>query len=126
MYREWIITGLILLAGLINFLPVIGVVSADRLTALYGVDASDPVLQILLRHRAVLFGLLGGFMIASAFHKQLRPIALGGGLVAMLSFMVLFYTTGEKPESLVSIIYADCIGVAAVMGALILDKVRPG
>jgi len=67
MIKARVITGLIVFAGVINFLPVMGVFSGARIESLYGVELSDPTLEVLLRHRAVLFGLLGGFMIVAAF-----------------------------------------------------------
>ena len=48
-------------------LLVVGVLGAERLNQLYGIDASEPNLAVLMRHRAVLFGLLGGFFVLAAF-----------------------------------------------------------
>ena len=45
-------TILICLAGVINFLPVIGALSGKRMRALYGVTVEDSNSEILLRHRA--------------------------------------------------------------------------
>ena len=59
-------TALILLVAVINLLPVSGVVSSGRLRALYGVPVDEPNLLILLRHRAVLFAIVGGLLVASA------------------------------------------------------------
>ena len=70
-----LIAGLVIFAGLINFLPVMGLISASRLQALYSIELSDPNLVVLMRHRALLFGLLGGFMIWSAFNPSLLPAA---------------------------------------------------
>ncbi|HEU4430681.1 MAG TPA: hypothetical protein VFT98_18110 [Myxococcota bacterium] len=51
---------LLLLVGLLNLAPVAGVLGGERLQALYGVGASDSQLVILLRHRALLFGMSAG------------------------------------------------------------------
>lgn len=120
MNKARIITGLIVLAGIINFLPVIGAVSVAQIEGLYGVDASDPTLGILLRHRAVLFGLIGGFMIVAAFCRRLHLTAIIGGLISMLSFLWLYFLTGDQPQALLSIIYADIAGIAFLGGALII------
>ena len=118
MDKARFIAGLIALAGVINFLPVVGVLSAARLEALYGVDVRDPTLEILLRHRAVLFGVIGGFMIAAAFKQRFHLPAIIGGLIAMLSFLWLYYLAGEAPRALLSIVYADIVGVSALGLAL--------
>ena len=118
--RDRVITALIVLAGGINFLPVIGVLSAARIESLYGVDASDPALEILLRHRAVLFGLVGGFMIVAAFKKALHSAAIAGGFIAMLSFLTLYYFGDEQPQALASIAYADIVGVISLSAAVAL------
>lgn len=81
-----IITGLIVIAGLINFAPLIGAISRSKLTALYGLDFSDPALELLMRHRAVLFGIVGGFMIFAAFHTPWQKSAIVIGLISMVSF----------------------------------------
>jgi hypothetical protein len=44
---------------LINFLPVTGALSGKRIQALYGVAVEDSNSEILMRHRAVLFGIVG-------------------------------------------------------------------
>lgn len=126
MNRAHIITGLIVIAGVINFLPVVGVISATRLEGLYGVDIADPTLEILLRHRAVLFGVIGGFMIFAAFNPTLHLAAIVGGLIAMLSFLWLYYLAGEPPQSLLSIVYADVVGVFMLSLALILMTIAGG
>lgn len=126
MSKSRVIAGLIVLAGVINFLPVIGVVSIARIESLYGVDASDPTLGILLRHRAVLFGLVGGFMIAAALDQRLHLMAIIGGLISMLSFLWLYFLAGDQPQALLSIVYADVAGIVFLGGALILKAFGRG
>ncbi len=111
---------LIALAGLINFLPVIGVQSAARLEALYGVAIDDPSLEVLMRHRAILFGLVGGFMIYAAFVPWLQWIAIIAGLVSMLSFILLTRVAGDGPSLFPAIVLADLVGAALLIGAAAL------
>lgn len=42
--------------GIINCRPVVGVVSAPRIAKAYGVKVASPEIELLLRHRALLFG----------------------------------------------------------------------
>ena len=87
---------------------------------MYGVDLGDPALEILLRHRAVLFGLVGGYMIYAAFKQALHLIAIIGGLVSMASFLALYYAAAAQPQALISIVYADIVGVVLLGFALAL------
>lgn len=72
---RYLISAMLVIVGVIHLLPASGILSADRLTALYGISFSDPGLVILMRHRAVLFGLLGGFLLVAAFQPRLRTLA---------------------------------------------------
>jgi hypothetical protein len=64
-----LISAMLLVVAAIHLIPVLGVLGAQKLSGLYGIALSDANLLILMRHRAVLFGLLGLFMALSV----LRP-----------------------------------------------------
>lgn len=100
-----------LLAAAINLAPAIGVYSNDILGQLYGVEITSTELSLLLRHRAVLFALVGGLLLAAAFQSRLRTQAGIVGLISMLSFIVLFIVTGADNESLLRVALID--GVVA-------------
>ena len=53
-----VIQASLLIAGLIHFLPITGVLGANRLTSMYALPFTDPNLAILMRHRAIMLGLL--------------------------------------------------------------------
>ncbi|MEL7489657.1 MAG: phosphopantetheine adenylyltransferase [Pseudomonadota bacterium] len=114
------IAALIFIAGLINFLPVAGVLSGEKIENLYGLTTIDATLEILLRHRAVLFGLLGGFMMWSAFRPALQTLAIIGGFAAMISFIGLFFAVGDASPSLEKIVIADFFGCGCLVIALVL------
>lgn len=109
---------LIALAGLINFAPVLGVFSRKRLETLYGVEFSDPNLIIMMRHRAVLFGLIGGFMIYAAFVPHLLMLAIAMGLVSMIAYIALCIGVGGYNAALRRVIIADIIGIGLLIVAL--------
>lgn len=112
----------LLVAGAINLLPLIGVLGAERLQSLYGMSFDDPSLRILMRHRALLFGLLGGAMVAAAFIPQWRlPMALLG-LASMLSFIALAALEGGGNAAIRRVVIADVI--ASVLLALALLGTR--
>lgn len=115
-----LIAFLLLVAGVIHLLPVAGVLGGERLNALYGIALDEPNLQILMRHRAVLFGLLGSLLVAAAFIPTLRSIALLGGLVSVLAFLLLAWGAPVYNEALRRVVIADWIALACLLPALVL------
>jgi len=116
------VTAALLLAGLINLAPVIGVISADQLEGMYGISIDNSDLVILMRHRAILFGLLGAFIIYSASRESLQSLACIAGLVSMISFIVLAYASGDYGEALDKVIIADYIGSTALIAVMFLRR----
>jgi len=83
---RFIISAVLLIVGIIHLLPLSGALSLKRLQMLYGIAIVEPSLEILMRHRAVLFGLLGAFLVAAAFFPSLQLTALAAGFVSVASF----------------------------------------
>lgn len=103
----------------IHLLPLIGVFGAGRLFALYGVSVTDPNLEILMRHRAVLFGLVGGFMLFAAFRVEWQVIAMIAGIVSVGSFFVLAWMIGNYNTHLSGVIRVDVLAaVLLVVGSV--------
>ena len=102
-------------AAVIHLLPLMGVLGGDRLQSLYGVAIDGPDLQILMRHRAVLFGLLGTFLLVAAFVPALQPTALAVGMVSVLSFLLLAWTTEGYNASIARIVMVDVIALVALL-----------
>ncbi|MGJ8669471.1 MAG: hypothetical protein ACSHXK_08290 [Oceanococcus sp.] len=117
-------TVLLLVAGLINFVPVFGVFGGRRLQAAYGLDIADSNLQILLRHRAVLFGLVGGFMLYAAYCVSYRPAAYAMGFISMLSYLWLCWQVGDANRALKKIAAVDAVGLVALVAAVLLDTLH--
>lgn len=106
-------------AGLLNLAAVVGVGSAARLASGYGVVIGSPDLEILLRHRAVLLGIVGALLIASAFHPPLRWAAIVGGLVSMISFVLVARGVGGHGSPIGRVAGADIAGaVLLAVGAV--------
>ena len=123
---EELIAALLVLVGLIHILPVSGVLGAERLSALYGVSIVDPDLAILMRHRAVLFGLLGVFMIYAAFKPAFQPLAFLAGFVSVVSFIVIAWAVGSYNEAIRRVVIADVVAVIALCVAGLLYVVKRG
>jgi hypothetical protein len=114
-------SALVLLAALVNLAPVIGVVSGDRLQSLYGIAFQDPSLLILMRHRAVLFGIVGGLLLASAVRVSLRPLARIAGFVSMLSFVFIAWLVGDYNAELERVVVIDLVALLALLGSTLID-----
>ena len=115
-----VVSALLIIAGLIHLLPVTGVLGAERLAALYGLAVQEPNLLILLRSRAVLFGLLGALLIYAAWRPALQPVALCGGLVSVLTFLFLAYNSPGYNDALRRVMIADWVALACLLIALAL------
>lgn len=105
-------------ASLIHLLPAIGMISAARLTRLYGVAPADPTIVLLLRHRAVMFSILGVVFGAAAFVPALRVPAAILSLVTMLSFVWLAKGHSHGP-AIRRVVRVD-VGVSVLVGAALL------
>ncbi|TRT85747.1 MAG: phosphopantetheine adenylyltransferase [Microcystis aeruginosa Ma_OC_H_19870700_S124] len=114
------ISGILILVGLINLVPVFGVLGSKNLLALYGVALEDPNLLILMTHRSVLFGLLGIFLIVAAWRTEFQIAAFVAGIVSMLSFIVIARLTGNYNTEINKIVRADIIASIILLVAIIL------
>jgi len=114
----------LLLAGIVNLLPLAGILGGERLQSLYGMGFDDPSLRILMRHRALLFGLLGGALLAAAFLPAWRlPMALAG-LASMLSFIALASLEGGGNAAIRRVVVADVM-TSLLLALAVLWSRRP-
>ena len=121
---RFILPIMLLVVGIIHILPLSGVLSAARLLELYGMTFDDPNLEILMRHRAVLFGLLGIFLICSAFMPSLQLPALIAGFLSVVSFLYLSYSVGGYNEQVNRIVIADKVALVCLVVALVSYLVK--
>lgn len=110
---------MLIIIGIIHLLPLSGFLGAERLATLYGIAFSDPNLVILMRHRAVLFGLLGLFLILAAFKPAWQSLAFGAGFISVLSFIWLAWSVGGYNMQISRVVIAD-IGalVCLIVGSI--------
>ena len=117
---QYLVSASLLLAGIIHLLPLPGLLGAEKLTALYGLDLSEPNLSILMRHRAVLFGLLGSFLVYAAFKPSLQPLAFVAAFVSVVSFLLLAWSSGGYNTQVGRVVTADLVALAVlVIGAAV-------
>ncbi|MGZ3237527.1 MAG: phosphopantetheine adenylyltransferase [Burkholderiaceae bacterium] len=112
-----IISAMLIIAAIIHFLPVAGVLGSERLSTLYGISFSEPNLAILMRHRAVLFGLLGCFLIYAVFQPQLQPLAFIAGLISVISFLWLAWSIGDYNALIKRVVIADVVALVCLLFA---------
>lgn len=105
----------LLIAAVIHLLPLAGMLGTARLSALYGIVVEDPNLEILLRHRAVLFGLLGAFLGYAAFQPSLQPLAFIAGTASVVSFLWLARSVAGHNAALERVARVDLVGLACLV-----------
>ncbi len=118
MKNLWIL--LVVVAAVINLAPVLGAASPERMSALYGVTLDDPNLQILMRHRAVLFGLVGGLLLVAAFRPSLRAAGYAVGFTSMVSFLVIAWLVGDYSSHIRQVMVVDVVGIGALTCAALV------
>lgn len=116
----------LLVPGMIHLMPVTGLLGAGKLTALYGIAFDDTNLLILMQHRAVLFALLGAFLVVAAFRPRWRAAAIVAGAVSAASFVALALAANDYNDAIQRVVIADIVALACLAGAALLEAVRPG
>lgn len=113
---------LLLIPGVIHLLPVYGLLGSDVISRLYGIEVNNPNAAILLQHRAVLFGLLGGGIILSIFVPILRTYICVATLISAISFVVIAFIVGGYNAEINNILRADYLSIICLILALVLEK----
>jgi len=116
-----IIAILFVIVGIIHLLPLSGVLGAEQLTSLYGVSFQESNISILMRHRAILFGVFGLFFIYSAFNKSYQPLAFIAGFISVVSFLALSWLTGNYNEAINNVVIADIVAFICLLAAVALS-----
>lgn len=109
-----LIMGGFLVAALINLLPVMGVMGAPQLERLYGVTIESSDMAVLMRHRAILFGIVGALLASAAFVPSFRWAGFSAGMLSMVSFLVFQALEGETNAELGRVALVDYVGIAAL------------
>ena len=117
---EKVITGLMLVVAVIHLVPITGFFGADRLSALYGIEVDSPDLEILMRHRAVLFGILGTFLAYAAFVPALQPMAFVAAAASLTTFFYLAVAVGNYAPPIRKVVVADVVAVICLAAAVLL------
>jgi ABC-type proline/glycine betaine transport system permease subunit len=97
----------LLLLAAIHAMPLLGVLGAAKLSSLYGITVQDANLDILMRHRAVQFGLLAALLGYAAFRKELHRLGLIAASASVGTFLLLAYTVGSYNQAIHTVVIVD-------------------
>lgn len=114
-----VVSVVLALVAVLHALPLMGALGAPWLSRLYGVSPDDANLVLLLRHRAVLFGLLAAFLGYAAVHPALHGLALLVGVVSVGSFLLLARATGPLSAAIDGVVRADLVAQALLAAATV-------
>ncbi len=103
-----------LILAAIHAMPALALFRPATLTALYGMNADNP-LFLLMQHRAALFLAIFVACVWAAFVPEGRRLAVLVVGISMVSFLVLYWTAGS-PAPLKRIAIVDLAGLPVLAG----------
>ena len=112
-----LVSAILFIVSMIHLLPVVGVFGSDSLIKLYGISIQDVNTQILLRHRAVLFGIIGLFLLLSVFKRDYQPLAIAIGLISVVSFLLLTWSNEGLNSELSRVVKIDWVALLLLIVA---------
>lgn len=111
---------LLAIVGIINLLPLVGVLGATRLRQLYGIEIADNGLVLLMRHRAVLLALVGAGLLLAAARADLRLPFILAAVVSKVTFLVLWRLHAPVTGEIARVAWFDVGALAALAVVLLL------
>lgn len=112
------------LSGVLNLLPAVLVFAPKRLEKSYGIQMTDENQELLLRHRACLFGIVGGILVYASIAKEFYELATLVGLVSMVSFVILYFVIpGSKNANLKKVMLTDVVLSAFLLAGYFLNRI---
>ena len=116
---------MLLVAALIHLMPLVGVLGPQALARLYGVDVPDANIDVLLRHRAIMFGLLGLLLVGAALRPELRVAGYLIGFTSAASFVAVAWWVGGYNAAINRVVVADLVALACLcIGAAVEWRLR--
>lgn len=119
--KPWPIAARIALFGvaLIHCAPLLGLAGGDSLRQAYGLSQLDASTELLLRHRALMFGLWGaGLLAAQQWASWRRPLLLATA-ISDLGFIALLLASPSAHPALQRIAYGDAVSLLLSTGLLV-------
>lgn len=116
MVTRYFVPAAYLVASLVNLTPIVGVISDMQLLALYDIEQPAQDVALLMRYRAILFGIVGGLILAAVFKQEWRMLAAVAGLTSMLSFVALVFVLDHSSATLTRLAWID-IGASMILAS---------
>jgi hypothetical protein len=116
---DLVVAACLVSVGVVHLLPLAGVAGPRQLDDLYGIGTVSGDVDVLLRHRAVLLGLVGVILVVAAFVRSLRVTATAVGVVSTASFIVVAMLGDTSTSELHRVVVIDI----AAMGMLTVAAV---
>lgn len=108
-------SSMLVIVGTIHLIPFVGVFGETALSNLYGVSFRDNNLLILMMHRAVLFGLLGGFFLFAAFIPSLQGLAFLTSTIAVTTFLWISLAVGNYNGKVLKVVQVDIFALLCIL-----------
>lgn len=109
-----IISGILIIVGIITLFPLIVFFDVTRTVQLYGVPIEGDSLIIMMRHRAVLLSILGIALITAAFKPDYRIFAIALTLISKFAFIFLTFTSPSYTPEIRQVALID-VGAASAL-----------
>lgn len=117
--QEWVLRAAFCIVGVIHLLPLVGISGRKALETAYGVSIDSPDVQLLLQHRAVLFGLLGSACLIAVLNPAWRLAVWWAALMSTCSFMLQAWLAPSVNAAITRVVWADGVAVAALLIVLV-------
>jgi hypothetical protein len=114
----------LVVVAVVHLLPVVGVAGPRQLNDLYGIGSVSDDVEILLRHRAVLLGLVGLILLAAVWARSLRLAATAVGIVSTASFIVVAMLDDTSTPEIRRVVVIDVAAVGLLAIVAVAETVR--
>lgn len=116
--KETFVRAILIVVGLINLIPVVLFFDSSRSIGLYGIELTGESLLILMRHRAILLGMIGTGLIVGAFSRPNRVLVIVLALISKVFFIYLSLTAGVLSPQIERVALTDVGAVVLLLAAL--------
>ena len=121
---EKITAALFLIVGVVNLIPMAVFFDIRQTTKLYGVEVTDSTMLVLMRHRAILLGIVGIILIYAAIRPEARWIAFGLAALSKISFIYLWATSSGSSAEIRKVALIDVAAMVVLCVASGLNYLK--